>query len=577
MSRFTGWVVSVPKLSNAAKIGLGAFLLMAAFWGYQTFGTATLAVTSEPEGAVVRVDGRQRGITPLARLEVETGQHLVEVIHSHYAAHVETLSLSRGDHEQRHIRLQQGEGTFELLSNPRGAWVEIDGQRLPGRTPTRSTIASGPHVIRMGQTERHILEQTHVLKDGATLEVNFNLDIDPHGTLTIPTSPRDAKIEFVGETLSYAPNMRIPIGEYAIRVSRRGYVAQEFRYKVRYGNNLHSINLTRQYADLRVMSNPDSAELLIIYEDAGRTQRKIYQGVMRIPTGRVEVRARAMGHRTEHKRLNMGAQGATVRFDLSRMNVAIGSVFTDALNSGGRGPQMVIVPDGAFRMGDPDGSVSEKPARTVTITQPFAMSRIEVSIGDYLKFVRASGYRLNEKIPTHSPDLAVNYVSFDDAVAYADWLSDETGHKYRLPSEAEWEYAARAGSTTHYFFGDDPLQLCKYGNVADLATRERFREWDVLSCDDGRVRPGPGGEYAPNSFGLYDVYGNVSEWVLDCGMPLYAQAPTDGSPAIAGSGCASHGFRGGSWDSSAAETRSAYRNAAASAIDDRGIRLVREL
>jgi formylglycine-generating enzyme required for sulfatase activity len=567
----------VAQLSNARKIGLVAVLLVAGLWVYQTFGTATLAVTSEPPGAVVRVDGRQQGITPLARLELDTGQHRLEVIHSHFAAHAETLNLARGDHEQRHIKMQPGEGTFELLSNPRGAWVEVDGERIAGRTPTRHTTVSGPHVIRMGQSERHVLEETHVVKDGQTLEVNFNLDIDPHGTLTMPTSPRDAKIEFVGETFQYKPAMRIPIGEYAIRVSRRGYIAQEFRYKVRYGNNLHTVNLARQFADLRVRSTLDNAEILVIYDQGGRTQRQLYEGVMRIPTGRVEVRARAMGHRTAHKRINMGAEGATIRFDLPKMDVEIGSVFSDPLKSGGRSPEMVIVPDGAFRMGDPDGTLSEKPARIVTITQPFAMSRTEVSIAAYLQFVRATGHPLNEKIQTEMPDNAVNYVSFADAAAYAAWLTEQTGYKYRLPSEAEWEYATRAGSETDYFYGDDPLQLCKYGNVADLATRERFREWDVLACNDGRVRPGPGGEYDPNPFGLYDVYGNVSEWVLDCGMPAYARAPSDGSPAEAGSGCGSHGFRGGSWDSTAAEVRSAYRNAASSAIDDRGIRLVREL
>ena len=91
------------------------------------------------------------------------------------------------------------------------------------------------------------------------------------------------------------------------------------------------------------------------------------------------------------------------------------------------------------------------------------------------------------------------------------------------------------------------------------------------------VRPGPVGTYAPNPFGVYDIYGNVSEWVADCGMPDYAYAPRDGSAAREGSGCGTHGVRGGSWDSMAIEARSSYRNTASSANDDRGIRLVRVL
>ena len=101
--------------------------------------------------------------------------------------------------------------------------------------------------------------------------------------------------------------------------------------------------------------------------------------------------------------------------------------------------------------------------------------------------------------------------------------------------------------------------------------------WDVIRCDDGLVRPGPGGRYLPNAFGLHDMYGNVSEWVLDCGLPSYEDAPNDGSPAEEGAGCTSHGIRGGSWDSMAIEAKSAYRNTASNANDDRGIRLVREL
>ncbi|NKB98328.1 MAG: SUMF1/EgtB/PvdO family nonheme iron enzyme [Pseudomonadales bacterium] len=563
-------------MNNNAKIGLGVVAVVSLFWAYQFFGTATVAVTSDPTGAIVRVDGRQRGLTPIDRLELETGTHKLEVLHTHFAGHVEAIDLSRGDHLTRHIKFELGEGTFEFLSNPRGAWVEVDGERAPGRTPVKLTTSSGPHVIRMGQEERHIVEETHTLKHGENLEVNFNLNIDPHGTLTITTSPRSAKIEFVGEDYEYEPRMRIRMGEYAIRISRSGYASQEFRYKVRYGENFHQVSLQRQLADLRVRAKPAGAELLVIYDDGGRTQRKTYSQAMRIPTGRVEVRARAPGHRTEHKRITMGANGASVSFNLKAMQVKPGSIIQDALKRGGKGPEMVILPDGQFVMGDANGSLSEKPERTVVITQPFSMSKVEVTVADYLAFTGATGHPVHAKMDRDDPSHPANYVSFKDAEAYADWLSDQTGNKYRLPSEAEWEYAARSGTSTDYFFGNDPLDLCTYGNVADLSARKRYREWDVIGCDDGLVRPGPGGSYEPNTFGLYDMYGNVSEWVLDCGLTVYASAPSDGSPSEQG-GCPSRGIRGGSWDSMAVEAKSAYRNAAASPNGDRGIRLVREL
>ena len=238
---------------------------------------------------------------------------------------------------------------------------------------------------------------------------------------------------------------------------------------------------------------------------------------------------------------------------------------------------MVVVPAGSFVMGDADGPPSEQPQRRVTLTQPFAVSKYEITIGDFLPYLEAVSKPLPERLDPADVTHALSYVTFADAVGYTRWLSERTGEKYRLPSEAEWEYVARAGTSTHYFWGDDELELCRYANIADRSTRKVYRDWDTLNCEDNLVRPGPVGSYEPNPFGLHDIYGNVAEWVADCGMPEYADAPVDGSPAVEGMGCATHGVRGGSWDSQPIEARSSYRNTASSANDDRGFRVVREL
>ncbi len=565
------------RMDNRLKIIIGAVLLGSLYWAYQWFGTATIQVSSEPDGAVVRVDGRPRGRTPISRLELDSGSHRLEVEHSHFETYVEGLSLRRGDHLQRHVTLKIGEGTFQLLSNPRNAWVEVDGERLPSNTPTTFTTTSGEHTITMGREERRMVEQTHVLKAGQKLEVNFILNIDPHGSVTMTTSPRNAKIEFLHKDIVYKPKVRIQIGEYAVRVSKPGYVAQEFRYTVRYGDNVHHVKLTRDYGSLRVHTVPGNTDVQVIYQDGGRSRRKTYSEAMRVPVGRVEVRVSSLGYRTEFKSLRLANQGATLRFNLQEMKVQPGRVFTDRLASGGEGPSLVVIPAGAFKMGDANGPPSEIPVRTVTLTQPFAVSKYEITIGDYLRYAQASGKTLHERLNAEDVDYAVRYVEFSDAVDYADWLSAQTGQKYRLLSEAEWEYVARAGSTGDYFFGDDPETLCQYGNLADRSARKKFRGWDTLACDDNMVRPGQVGTYLANPFGLYDIYGNVAEWVLECGMPEYANAPTDGSVADQRSGCDSHGMRGGSWDSMAVEARSAYRNVASNRSDDRGIRLLRVL
>lgn len=201
----------------------------------------------------------------------------------------------------------------------------------------------------------------------------------------------------------------------------------------------------------------------------------------------------------------------------------------------------------------------------------------EVRVADYLLFETATGQGSDARLKDLPGDEPVRFVGWEDAVAYADWLSAQTGARYRLPSEAEWEYAARAGSSTDYSFGNDPAQLCRFANLADQSTHKVFGDWEVVDCDDGFPRIAPVGRFQPNAFGLHDMHGNVAEWVLECGMPSYQGAPLDGRPAEDGRSCQSHGFRGGSWDGQAHALRSAHRGANSGPGDDRGIRLLREL
>ena len=205
------------------------------------------------------------------------------------------------------------------------------------------------------------------------------------------------------------------------------------------------------------------------------------------------------------------------------------------------------------------------------------MSVYEVNIEEYARFAAATGLTLSPRLIEADPREPIRYVGWEDAVAYTQWLTRQSGARYRLPTEAEWEYAARAGTQSDYFHGDEPLQLCTYANLADRSTRRRYREWKVVNCDDGHEKIAPVGSLAVSPFGLHDIYGNAAEWVAECGMPEYSSAPTDGAEAQRTSSCESHGIRGGSWDSQPDELRSAYRNTAGGPNDDRGIRLLREL
>ena len=224
-----------------------------------------------------------------------------------------------------------------------------------------------------------------------------------------------------------------------------------------------------------------------------------------------------------------------------------GTTFADALPSAGLGPEMVEIPAGRFRMGCVSGKdcdEDEKPLHEVTIAS-FALSKFEITFEDYDRFTDATGRERADGEGWGWGRRPVINVSRDDAVAYAQWLS--SSKNYRLPSEAEWEYAARAGSKSKYHFGDDESALCRYGNHADTSTDY---EWKNTACSDGvGKRTATVGTYQPNAFGLYDMHGNVWEWVQDCWDDSYQGAPSDGSPR-GGKDCEHFLLRGGSWGDS---------------------------
>ena len=558
---------------------IGFVVLVGAAIAWQRFGTATISVTSDPPDGLVWIDGRRVGRSPVRNESVSTGKHLILIEHSYFAPYEHQISVAVGDHLEHHAIMQPGKGALVLVSNPRGAWVEVNGERLPDVTPTRLEIASGVHQIVMGLPERKAFTREVTLNDGATLEVNQDLNVDPHGSLTIVGAPAGARVEIVDSDIKYRAGVRLPVGEYVIRVSRDGFSPVEERLMISGGENTHQVGMNRRYGELRVKVVPKDAQVWVAQVSVGgaggRNQR--YGGPTRMPTGTIEVRARAMGHRSIVRRVKLEESGATVTLQLEAMRVQAGGRLRDALKSGGTAPEMVVIPAGKFRMGNANGPGIERPEHEVTMLLPFAVSVQEVRVADYLKFVQSTGHKLDRRIDSSRPDDPIAYVTWIDALAYVRWLSREAEAVYRLPSEAEWEYVARAGTTTPFYFGVDAEKLCEHGNVSDQSVRAVYREWTVLGCTDSQVKPGPVGRYKANPFGLQDVYGNVSEWVLDCDSPEYGSRAIVAEDVAADEVCETHGHRGGAWDSGADTANSSHRLSASTASEDRGIRLVREL
>ena len=220
--------------------------------------------------------------------------------------------------------------------------------------------------------------------------------------------------------------------------------------------------------------------------------------------------------------------------------------FQESLSAGGKGPEMVVVPAGSFLMGaatnEAGSDDNEYPQHRVNIPA-FAIGKYEVTFSDYDQFAQATGRDQPGDSGWGRGQRPVINVSWTDAQAYTEWLSAQTGNRYRLPSEAEWEYAARAGTTTDWFWGDDEALANQFA---------WFR-------DNSDEKTQPVGKKKPNTFGLYDMAGNVWEWVEDTSHDSYTFAPQDGSPWISGNAWEPRVLRGGTWYYSPAPLRSASR------------------
>lgn len=235
--------------------------------------------------------------------------------------------------------------------------------------------------------------------------------------------------------------------------------------------------------------------------------------------------------------------------------------FRDTLSSGQLGPEMVVIPAGRFHIGcdrraERDCPRRRRPVREVRFETPFALSKYEVTFEDYDRYLAATGGRRHDEADDHGWGRGrrpVINVTRTDALAYAAWLSAEAGARYRLPSESEWEYAIRAGTTTQWWWGDE--FVTGRANCPDCGSR-----WDG--------RTAPVGSFPPNPWGLHDMAGNVMEMLLDCWHSDYKSLPTDGTARTSpgrwwdtddAGNCETHAVRGGGWLFVREYTRSSRR------------------
>ena len=259
-----------------------------------------------------------------------------------------------------------------------------------------------------------------------------------------------------------------------------------------------------------------------------------------------------------------------------------GQTFRDC---NGSCPEMVVIPPGKFMIGspasEPGRGTDENPQQQVTIGDRLAAGKYPVTRAEFAEFVKDTGRKLGpcehwdgqsfhvaegiywNNVDGQTDRHPVVCVTWEDARAYVQWLARKTGKSYRLLSEAEWEYAARAGTTGAWYWGDQEADQCRYANGADASAKIKGTAApEFVSCDDHFPRTSPVGSFRPNPFGLYDMAGNAGEWVEDCYHDTYSGAPTDGS-AVETCMPKFHNarvMRGGGWNAIPAWMRSASRD-----------------
>ncbi len=261
----------------------------------------------------------------------------------------------------------------------------------------------------------------------------------------------------------------------------------------------------------------------------------------------------------------------------------------DFVETNSLGMKMVLIPPGEFQMGSPEGEkdrLDNELQHQVRITQPFFMGQHEVTRGQFVAFVKETGYKTEAETDGkggkgwnessgkfEDPDPKYNWknvgfpqtdrypvvnVTWNDAAKFCEWMSKKEGVTYRLPTEAEWEYACRAGTTSIFQPGDDPEGLAAVGNVADGIAKARFADWATIAAADGFLFTAPVGSFRPSALNLYDMHGNVWEWCADCYAADYYGRSASNDPQ-GPSTVAFRVLRGGAWNNYGRFCRSAYR------------------
>jgi formylglycine-generating enzyme required for sulfatase activity len=403
------------------------------------------------------------------------------------------------------------------------------------------------------------------------------------GMLKINSNPPGADIFIHGKFRGTAPLeiKNIDPGSYTIKAVLSDYNAEVKKVKVNRGRKAvvdFYLDPAVSKARLYVTSKPSDCKIRIL-----NIQPAFYNGI-ELDSGRiyrVEVSKKHYKTKVQNVEIN-SSQGIDLYVELEKLPDISGGAGTPGQGQTWREPvtgmEFVWVPQGCYQMGSNSGDSDEKPVHKVCL-DGFWMAKHEVTNRQYRKYKSSHDSKDYKGVNLNRDDQPAVYVSWDDAKAFAKWLSSKSGKQIALPTEAQWEYAARAGTGTVRYWGDDADDACRYANVHDRTSKNKFSNftWQNHNCNDGYAGTSPVGSFRSNNFGLYDMLGNVWEWCEDVYDKEAYSKHSRNNPLVL-SGGSDRVLRGGSWSSKPWNVRSAYRYrySASFTLDYLGFRLIRK-
>ena len=495
-------------------------------------GKSYLIIVTEPEGAEVWFGGSNQGTTPLNIPGLESGELPIRIKHPYTEDLAMVVSLKKDQITRLEQKLTLKTGTVKVTSKPDGAAITIDGKATEKTTPAEIELTAGQHQLELSLNNYAEYDQDNtVLHIEPDKTISHHSELEPTVTLIVNTSPPNSVITIQNRDILYEPLMKLPTGDYQLLVSAPGHQDKLLDIQLAENSSI-PVSLEKSLYSLNISTEPENATIHI----NGIEQ---FSNGMALPPDDYEIEISADGYLPQTRSIKLEG-------NLSE-KVSLRPNFF---------PEMTLLNSNRFTMGGEHNYNSPQHEKHI---EDFYMARKEVTFRQW-NSCSAAGICRQLDMQGHSANSPVVNISWDDVQHYLAWINKETGKLFRLPSEAEWEYAASAMA----FSGNSPDEICLYELFQVKTEKNRLGPFSNGSHTPGKrdcqynvTQAAEVGALLPNKLGIYDLWGNVREWTDDCWHANYLNAPKTGKSWLGDNdgNCSQRVIRGGSWKT---ETSNAF-------------------